>query len=67
MGRMKGTFSKVLVALILLLFVTAFTVWMSCEKSVKSPLAPVEQEGLVLNKDNAQFLKFTYKTIKTSY
>lgn len=54
MGRRKATFSKVLVVLVLLLSVVSFTVWMSCEKGVQSPVAPVEQEGLVLNKDNAQ-------------
>lgn len=54
MRKMNGTFSKVLVGLVLLLLVVSFSVWMSCERSVKSPVAPVEQEGLVLNKENAQ-------------
>jgi len=34
--------------------VFSLTVWMSCDKNIKSPVEPVEQEGLMLNKKNPE-------------
>ena len=47
--------SKVVLSLFLVLALAALTIWMSCEKDVKSPVEPIsQQETVVLSKANPQ-------------
>lgn len=46
--------SKVVLSIILVLTLASLTIWMSCEKSVKSPVEPTAQEPIQLTKADPQ-------------
>ena len=43
---------KILIGVLMVIVVLSLSIWMSCDKNIKSPVEPVEQEGTVLNKNN---------------
>lgn len=46
--------SKLVLSLFLVLTLASLTIWMSCEKSVKSPVEPTAQEPIQLSKSHPQ-------------
>lgn len=46
--------SKLVLSVFLVLALMSLTIWMSCEKGVKSPLEPQNQESIILSKANPQ-------------
>lgn len=46
--------SKLVLSLLLILGLACFTIWMSCEKGVKSPVEPTEPSPIQLNKAHPQ-------------